>query len=79
MLSLIANGASEAWFGYRDQAALINQMLEVEARLAAERIQSFLDGIKDQLGWMVQLPWSEDAEESHHIDAFRLLRQVHNP
>lgn len=76
MLSLLANGASEAWFGYRDQAALINQMLEVEARLAADRIQSFLDGIKEQLGWMVQLSWSEGAEESHNIDAFRLLRQV---
>src|SRR5215469_8930762 len=76
VLPLLANGASEAWFGYRDQAALINQMLEVEARLAADRIQSFLDGIKEQLGWMVQLSWSAGAEESHNIDAFRLLRQV---
>jgi class 3 adenylate cyclase len=76
VLSLLANGITEAWFGYRDQAMLLEQMLAVEARLAADRIQSFLDGIKGQLGWMVQLPWSDDAEESHQIDAFRLLRQV---
>ena len=76
VLSLLANGASEAWFGYRDQAALLDRMLAIEARSAASRIQSFLDGIKDQLGWMVQLPWDDDADESHRIDAFRLLRQV---
>jgi class 3 adenylate cyclase len=76
VLPLLANGASEAWFGYRDQAALLDQKLAVEARLAADRIQSFLDGVKDQLGWVVQLPWSDDAQESHRVDAFRLLRQV---
>ena len=76
VLSLLANGASEAWFGYRDQAALLDRMLAIEARSAASRIQSFLDGIKDQLGWMVQLPWTDDVDESHRIDAFRLLRQV---
>ena len=51
-------------------------MLAIEARSAASRIQSFLDGIKDQLGWMVEMPWADDADESHRIDAFRLLRQV---
>ncbi|MBV9567752.1 MAG: HAMP domain-containing protein [Hyphomicrobiales bacterium] len=76
VLSLLANGASEAWFGYRDQAALLDRMLAIEARSAASRIQSFLDDIKDQLGWMVQLPWEDDADESHRIDALRLLRQV---
>ncbi|MBV9705373.1 MAG: HAMP domain-containing protein, partial [Methylobacteriaceae bacterium] len=76
VLSLIANGASEAWFGYYDETALLQEMLIVQARSAADRIQSFLDGIKGQLGWMVQLPWSDDAEESHQIDAYRLLRQL---
>ena len=76
VLSLLANGASEAWFGYRDQAALLDRMLAIEARSAASRIQSFLDGIKDQLGWMVELPWEDDEDESHRIDAFRLLRRV---
>jgi adenylate cyclase len=76
VLPLLANGGSEAWFGYRDQTALLDQILAVEARSAADRIQGFLDSIKDQLGWTVQLPWADGADESHRLDALRLLRQV---
>jgi adenylate cyclase len=76
VLPLLANGASEAWFGYRDQTALLDQMLAIEAESAAGRIQGFLDGIRDQLGWTVQLPWTDGADEGHRNDAFRLLRQV---
>src|SRR5690349_8151949 len=76
VVPLLANGASEAWFGYRDRTALLDQVLAVEAQSAAGRIQGFLDGIKDQLGWMEQLPWTDSADEGHRVDAFRLLRQV---
>jgi len=76
VLPLLANGGSEAWFGYRDRIALLHQIQAIEARSAAGRIQSFLDGIKDQLGWMVQVPWADSGDESHRIDTFRLLRQV---
>ena len=31
VLPLLANGASEAWFGYRDQRAMLNQRLRTEA------------------------------------------------
>ncbi|MBM1174310.1 cache domain-containing protein [Microvirga arabica] len=64
------------WFGYRDQRARLDQLLGVEARSAASRIQGFLDGITGQLGWLVQLPWSEEPDERRRIDALRLLRQV---
>jgi adenylate cyclase len=73
---LVANGISDAWFGYRDQRARLDQLLGVEARAAATRIQGFLDSITDQLGWLVQLPWSEEPDERRRIDALRLLRQV---
>jgi class 3 adenylate cyclase len=76
VVPLAANGISEAWFGYRDQRARLDQLLGVEARSAASRIQSFLDGITGQLGWLVQLPWSEEPDERRRIDALRLLRQV---
>jgi len=59
VVPLAANGISEAWFGYRDQRARLDQLLGVEARSAASRIQGFLDGITSQLGWLVQLPWTE--------------------
>jgi adenylate cyclase len=76
VLPLAANGGSEAWFGYRDQRARLDQLLGVEARSAAATIRGFLDGIKNQLGWLVQLPWSEEPDDRRRIDALRLLRQV---
>ena len=76
MVPLLIAGGSEAWFGYRDQRARLNDLLNAEARLAAVKIEDFLDGIRDQLGWTVQLPWSEESGERHRLDALRLLRQV---
>jgi class 3 adenylate cyclase len=76
IVPLAANGVSDAWFGYRDQRARLDQLLGVEAGSAAARIQGFLDGITNQLGWLVQLPWTEEPDERRRIDALRLLRQV---
>jgi class 3 adenylate cyclase len=76
VIPLATNGISDAWFGYRDQRARLDQLLGVEARSAAARIQGFIDGITNQLGWLVQLPWAEEPDERRRIDALRLLRQV---
>jgi len=73
---LSISGASEAWFGYRDQRTLLDARLRIEASAAASKIQSFLDSIRDQMQWTVQLPWTKDDIEDHHIDALRLLKQV---
>ncbi|WP_332684255.1 cache domain-containing protein [Bosea sp. (in: a-proteobacteria)] len=72
---LIASG-SQAWFGYGDRRAALNNLLDAEARAAAAKIQDFMEGIRDQLGWTVQLPWSERVDEKRRLDAFVLLRQV---
>ncbi len=76
VIPLLVAGGSEAWFGHRDQRARLNDLLEAEARSAAAKIQDFLDGIRDQLAWTVQLPWTDSADERRRLDAFRLLRQV---
>ena len=76
IIPLIISGASDAWFGFRDRSALVSNMLGVEARAAAEEIKGFLDGIVDQLGWTVQLPWNEGSEERHKYDLLRLMRQA---
>ncbi|GEP54617.1 cache domain-containing protein [Reyranella soli] len=73
---LLIAGGSEAWLGYRDERARLNDILNAEARLAAVKIDDFLDGIREQLGWTVQLPWSEESGERHRLDALGLLRQV---
>jgi adenylate cyclase len=76
IVPLAIGSADDAWFGYRDQSASISDMLGVEARAAAGEIKSFLDGIVDQLGWTVQLPWTAGSEERHKYDLLRLMRQA---
>ena len=76
VVPLLVNGASEAWFGYRDQRVTLSQRLRAEAGTSAGKIQGFLDDITDQLQWTVQLPWREGADERHRFDVLRLMRQV---
>ena len=76
VVPLVLGAISEAWFGYRDQRLHLNEVLQVESRSAADRIQTFIDGIRDQLGWVVQFPWTEGEDDRHRIDALRLLQQV---
>jgi class 3 adenylate cyclase len=73
---LLIAGGSEAWLGYRDERGRLNDILNAEARLAAVKIDDFIDGIREQLGWTVQLPWLEESGERHRLDALGLLRQV---
>ncbi len=76
VVPLIANGASEAWFGYRDQRSMLSARLHAEAVSAAAKIVAFLDDITDQLQWTVQLPWRDGMDERHRFDVLRLMRQV---
>ena len=76
VLPLLVNNLSEAWFAYRDQRTMLSNLLRVEAESAASKIASFLDEIKNQIGWTVQRPWSAGTAEQHRLDALRLLRQV---
>ena len=73
---LTVNGAIEAWLGYRDQQATLDQLLGVEATSAAAEIHDFIYGITNQLGWLVQLPWSDEPDERRRTDALRLFRQA---
>jgi adenylate cyclase len=76
VLPLLLGATGEAWFDYRDRRLHLNELLQAEARSAADRIQTFIDGIRDQIGWVVQFPWTEGEDDAHKIDAERLLQQV---
>lgn len=77
VVPLLIAGISEAWFGYRDQRNQLNDLLNAESRYAAVKIQDFIEGIQDQLGWTVLLPWTADSgDDRRRLDALRLLRQV---
>jgi adenylate cyclase len=76
VVPLLANGAGEAWFGYRDQKVMLSQRLRAEAEAAAGKLEGFLNDITDQLQWTVQLPWREGNDERHRFDVLRLMRQL---
>jgi adenylate cyclase len=76
VVPLTLGAISEAGLGYQDRRLQIDEVLDVEARSAANRIQTFIDGIRDQLGWAVQLSWTEADDGRQRIDALRLLRQI---
>lgn len=76
VVPLVLGAVSEAWFSYRDQRVYLSELLLAEARSAADRIQTFVDSIRDQLGFVVQLPWIDGDDDRHRTDALRLLRQV---
>ena len=75
-IPLVINGAIEAWLGYRDQRARLDQLLGVQATSAALEIHGFIDGITNELGWLVQLPWTDEPDEQRRTDALRLFRQA---
>src|SRR5262245_29388799 len=81
VVPLMLGSATEAWFAFRDNRLDLDEFLRVEARSAADRIQAFTDGIRDQLGWVVQFPWTHGAsaegeDDRRRIDGLRLLLQV---
>lgn len=76
VVPLILGAISEAWFGYRDQRLHLNEVLQAESRSAADKIETFIEGIRDQIGWVVQFPWTEGETDRRRIDALRLLQQV---
>ena len=69
VVPLSLGAATEAWFAFRDHRRHLNEVLQVEARSAADRIQAFTDGIRDQLGWVVQFPWTQGEDERQSDDA----------
>jgi class 3 adenylate cyclase len=75
-IPLAINGVIEAWFGYRDQRARLDQLLGVQATSAAAEIHDFIYGITNQLGWLVQLSWTDEPDERRRTDALRLFRQA---
>lgn len=75
-IPLAINGVVEAWFGYRDQQARLDQLLGVQATSAASEIHDFIFGITNQLGWLVQVPWSDEPDERRRTEALRLFRQA---
>jgi hypothetical protein len=57
-------------------AALLLRILQLRADGAADRIGQIIGEVIGQIGWTVQLSWSEGTMEQRRFDGLRLLRQV---
>src|SRR5215831_11520296 len=75
-VALLANGAFEFFFSYREHKAALIRIQHEQAEAAAAKLGQFIREIESQLGWTTQLPWSAGAMEQRRFDALRLLRQV---
>jgi hypothetical protein len=62
--------------GDRRAAPLLARVLQVQATAVAGRIGDFINEVRGQIGWTVQLPWSLDKTEERRFDGLRLLRQA---
>ncbi|WP_027153964.1 adenylate/guanylate cyclase domain-containing protein [Mesorhizobium sp. WSM2561] len=66
---MAAGGISNWWFSYVDQRAILSALLRSEATSAADKIESFLDGIKIPLGSTIP----EDVSANASVKQLRLL------
>ena len=76
VVPLLVTSITDAWFGYGDQRAMLNALLRAETASGASRIRSFMDGVRDHLGWTLQRPWAAGSDEQRRLDALRVLRQA---
>lgn len=75
-LALAINAASDIWFSYQTQKALLFRVQRSQAQSAAEKIDQFLNEITAGLAWDSQLSWTDSTFNEWQFDAVRLLRQV---
>src|SRR5207302_3540878 len=75
-IALMSNGLLEIWFSYQEHKASLIRIQREQAAAAAKEIDQFIEGIKSQVGWTTQLPWSPGTIDQRRFDGLRLLRQV---
>jgi signal transduction histidine kinase/CheY-like chemotaxis protein len=74
--ALFAGGAMDMWTSYRDQTAALIRIQHEQADAAAGKIGQFIRDIQAQVGWTIQLPWSDYSLDQQRFDALRLLHLI---
>src|SRR4030081_2795097 len=75
-IALVVNGAFQIWFFDQQNNAALIRIQNEQAQAAGAKIGRFIKEIDGQLGWTVQLPWTEGTAPQRRLDAWRLFRQV---
>jgi signal transduction histidine kinase len=74
--TLLANGALELWFSYRENTQALARIQQEKALAAAARIEQFIDEITRQIGWTTRAQWSRTVLEQRRFEYLQLLRQA---
>ena len=77
-IALVVNGAFQIWFFDQQNNAALIRIQNEQAQAAGAKIGRFIKEIEGQLGWTVQLPWTDGTAPQRRLDAWRLFRQVPN-
>jgi signal transduction histidine kinase len=75
-LVLVVNGGVSMWLSYGEAKRAAVLVQQEKAQAAAERIEQFIGGIEQQIGWTTHAQWSAGAIDQRRYDFVRLLRQV---
>ncbi|MBV8409545.1 MAG: GAF domain-containing protein [Alphaproteobacteria bacterium] len=73
---LVINAALDLYFVYQDNRRASIEVQKEKAEAAAQRIESFVRNIENQIGWVTQAQWSGLPLDQRRFDYVRLLRQV---
>jgi signal transduction histidine kinase len=73
---LVINAALDLYFVYQDNRRASIEVQKEKAEAAAQRIESFVRNIENQIGWVTQAQWSGLPVEQRRFDYVRLMRQV---
>ncbi len=74
--ALLAAGALELPFAYRDRLGDIQRFSQQQANATTRLINQFLDGMESQLRWTAQFTEATDDYAGNLAEAQRLLREV---
>ncbi len=75
-LVLVINGLINVWLSYDEAKRASVRVQREKAQAAAERIDLFVSGIEQQLGWTTRAEWARIPVEQRRYDFIRLLRQA---
>ena len=73
---LVINAALDLYFVYQDNRRASIEVQKEKAEAAAQKIESFVREIENQIGWVAQAQWAALPVDQRRFDYVRLLRQV---
>ena len=75
-LVLVSAGSVSVWLFRDAQLRSLTALHVLEASMAADRIERFIDDLDRRMAELVALPWSSTSDDDRRIDTLRTLRAL---